>query len=55
MPDVSTVYLLLFADDIALVSDTMVGLQNQLNNLKRASDDVGLEVKKKPTKVMFFF
>ena len=28
------VFLLLFADDVALVSLTPVGLQNQLNNLK---------------------
>ena len=33
-PDVIQVMILLFADDIALISDTIVGLQQQLNLLK---------------------
>ena len=54
MPDVATVYLLLFADDIALMSDTVVGLQNQVNNLKQASDVIGLEVNVQKTKIVIF-
>jgi len=41
MPDLTNVFMLLFADDIALISDTVPGLQNQLNVLKRVSDNLG--------------
>ena len=30
-PDIKEIFLLLFADDIALISDTIKGLQSQLN------------------------
>ena len=36
------VFSLLFADDVALVSHTPVGLQNQLNMLACASTKIGL-------------
>lgn len=54
MPDSSIVYLLMFADDIVLVSDTVIGLQNQLENLKKSSDALGLEVNYDKTKTMVF-
>ena len=45
---------LLFADDRALVSHTVVGLQNQLNVLARPSRRIGLSVNMEKTKVMVF-
>ena len=48
------IYLLLYADDIVLISDSIMGLQNQLNNLKKGADSVGLTVNKDKTKVMVF-
>lgn len=45
---------MLFADDIALISHTPVGLQNQINVLARASDRLGLKVNLEKTKVMIF-
>jgi len=46
--------MLLFADDIALISDTVPGLQNQLNVLKRVSDNLGLVVNTEKTKVVVY-
>ena len=37
-------FLLLFADDVVLVSSTLAGLQNQICNLQRASESWGLTV-----------
>ena len=33
MPNLTEICLLMFADDIALIADTVVGLQRQLNIL----------------------
>ena len=33
LPDMTELFILLFADDIVLLSDTIVGLQNQLDVL----------------------
>ena len=46
------IFSLLFADDVALVSYTPVGLQNQLNMLARASAKMGLKVNLDKTNVM---
>ena len=54
MPSNIVIYLLLFADDIVLVSDTAIGLQNQLNQLQRGADAIGLIVNRDKTKVMVF-
>ena len=54
IPGTSPIYSLLFADDIVLISTTPAGLQNQLNSLKRASDEIGLTVNLDKTKVMTF-
>ena len=54
MPSNVVIYLLLFADDIALVADTVIGLQNQLNQLQRGADALGLVVNRDKTKVMVF-
>jgi len=48
------IFLLLFADDIVLVSDTVIGLQNQISNLKKGADKLGLTVNIQKTKVMVF-
>ena len=48
------IFSLLFADDIVLISQTPAGLQNQLNNLKKASEELGLEVNLEKTKTMIF-
>lgn len=54
LPGLQEIFLLLFADDICLISTTPVGLQNQLNNLEQASSALGLSVNLKKTKVMVF-
>ena len=46
--------LLLFADDVALVSLTPGGLQNQLNNLKAEADRLKLEVNLAKTSIIVF-
>ena len=54
VPGLREIFLLLFADDIALLSFSPIGLQNQLNNLARASDRLGLKVNLEKTKIMIF-
>jgi len=53
-PGLREIFLLLFADDIVLLSSTPGGLQNQLDSLARASDRLGLKVNMGKTKVMIF-
>ena len=48
------IFSLLFADDIVLISLTPNGLQNQLNNLKSASEELGLEINLEKTKTLAF-
>ena len=45
IPGFEEIFLLLFADDIALISSTPSGLQNQIDNLEKASKSLGLTVK----------
>ena len=47
-------FILLFADDIVFLADTVHGLQNQINNRERASRQLGLTVNAQKTKVMVF-
>ena len=54
LPSREEIFLLLFADDIVLVSSTPSGLQNQINNLEKASNSLGLTVNLDKTKVMIF-
>ena len=54
LPGTRVIYSLLFADDIALIAKTPAGLQNQINNLKNASENLGLTVNLEKTKVMVF-
>ena len=53
-PGTRCIFHLLFADDALLVSDTVVGLQNQLNVLSKESDRLGLEVNMDKTNVVVF-
>jgi hypothetical protein len=48
------VWLLLFADDLALTSESEVGLQQQLDALQQFCAERGLTVNVKKTKVMVF-
>ena len=47
-------FILLFADDVALLATTPYGLQNQLNTLKACCDKLHMEVNRDKTKVMVF-
>ena len=53
-PGLEEIFALLFADDIALVATTPQGLQNQINNLRRGAERLGLIVNLDKTKVMVF-
>ena len=53
-PDMATIYLLLFAEDVVLLSDTPTGLQNQLDNLKCSAESVGLNINMSKSKAMVF-
>ena len=44
-PELDDIFILLFADDVVLHSDSTSGLQNQLDILKSTADDLGLQVK----------
>lgn len=54
LPGLMELFLLLFADDVALLSTTIFGLQNQLNSLKLCCESLKLNVNKDKTKVMVF-
>ena len=54
MPGMMEIFLLLFADDIALISTTPVGLQNQIDSLALVSKSLHLKVNVAKTKVMVF-
>ena len=45
-------FILLFADDLALLASTVIGLQNQLNALSIAAKRLGLTVNLDKSKVM---
>ena len=44
IPGTTEISLLLFADDVILLSNTIVGLQNQLDSLKREANRLYLAV-----------
>jgi len=54
LPNQLEIFLMLFADDLALLSSTVIGLQNQLNLLYESSRRLGLRVNLSKTKVMVF-
>ena len=54
LPGLTELFILLFADDIALISLTPRGLQNQLNVLNDCCKRIKLNVNTQKTKVMVF-
>ena len=54
VPEITEILLMLFADDIILLSDTVVGLQRQLSILEYFCDDYHVEVNTTKTKVLVF-
>ena len=44
IPDLIEIFILLFADDVILMSDSVYGLQNQLNILYKTANRLGLVV-----------
>ena len=53
-PDTIQFFALMFADDIALISDTVRGLQMQLNLLYSFADEYKLTVNEQNTKIVVF-
>ena len=53
-PEIIEILLLLFADDVISLSDTIVGLQRQLSILEYFCDDYHVEVNTVKTKVLVF-
>lgn len=54
LPNMIEIFLLMFADDIAMISDTIVGLQRQLNILCDFCTGSKLVVNVMKTKIMVF-
>ena len=54
LPGLVEIFILLFADDIVLLSDTARGLQNQIDILNTACKKLSLNVNKDKTKIMVF-
>jgi hypothetical protein len=52
LPTLLELFILLFADDIVLLSSTPGGLQAQLNLLKECCDKLKLSVNKEKTKII---
>ena len=53
-PEIIEILLLLFADDVILLSDTIIGLQRQLSILGYFCDDYHIAVNTGKTKVLVF-
>ena len=53
IPGTTEISLLLFADDVILLSNTIVGLQNQLDSLKREANRLYLAVNLEKTNMIF--
>ena len=53
-PNTPPVSCLLFADDVALLADSPVGLQNQIDQLKCAADKLGLIINTDKSKVVVY-
>lgn len=52
--DAFELFILLLADDIALLSETIVGLQTQLNNLHESSVRLGIKVNLQKSEIIVF-
>ena len=53
-PYLTELFLLMFADDIALMSDTVIGLQREINTLEQFCNENKLTVNEKKTKIVVF-
>ena len=53
-PDITEIFLLLFADDIALISDTIQGLKRQLKILEKFCEMYKMIINVIKTKIMVF-
>ena len=53
-PGLVELFLLLFADDLALLSSTVMGLQNQLNHLNSMCKEHSLCINGEKSKIMVF-
>jgi hypothetical protein len=54
IPGAVELFLMIFADDVILLSSTIIGLQNQLNVLKQEADRLFLTVNLEKTNIMIF-
>ena len=54
IPDLIEIFILLFADDIILMSDSVCGLQNQLNILYETANRLGLVVSLDKSNIVVF-
>ena len=54
VPGAQEIFALLFADDIVLLSLTPIGLQTQINNLKKAAETIGLIVNLQKSKILVY-
>ena len=54
IPDLIEIFILLFADDVILVSDTVCGLQNQSNVLFDTANRLSLFVNMDKSKIVVF-
>jgi hypothetical protein len=54
LPDIVQILILMFADDIILMSDSVVGLQNQLNVLRNTALQLGLSVNLSKSNIVVF-
>ena len=52
--DAYELFILLLADDVALISETPIGLQNQLNNLCRSAKSLKLKVNLNKSNIVVF-
>ena len=53
-PEILEILLIMFDDDVALLSDTIIGLQRQLSVLQEFCDDYNIYVNTTNTKILVF-
>ena len=53
-PYLIQILIMLFADDVLLISNTVVGLQQQLNILRNAAHKLNLLVNRDKSKIIIF-
>ena len=53
-PEAPEIFLIMFADDVALIADTVIGLQRQLFVIQEFCDDYNIYVNTTKTKILVF-